>query len=293
MCSKPIDIPKSKNAHRGSSASFTEGYVPRNVETINVVAHRLKSAALFAKTELSHSKNIQSAIPILDHKLCSIVVNELKKDGVVYLVVYKNEGGGNSKTLFKEMKDRWRYIFFKNLYGARIFINCKLLKIMFEECEDCVISLRSPVIGSCEFLRCKDINLNIRIAAVSPFEEEGEECLPIPYTRIELCSDFNIMQSNSILIYIVKSSHYITGNIVDQSTGIRRAQHELGGSNMWNEDEQAIISFSKKEGFVSVPYTHALNDISQHIIIKPLQSLDDDVFEDLIGQTPPISSSFM
>jgi hypothetical protein len=285
MCSRkpsePINIPsKSRGSYR------EENYSSKNIASIEVIANRLKNAAIFAKNELSQTKDLQSPIIITDHKLCSIVVSELKKDGVIYLVVYKNEGGGKSQNLFKEIKDRWRFIFFKNIYQSRIFINCKLLKLMFEECEDCVMSLRSPLIGSCDYLRCKDINLNIRVAD----QNSEEENLPIPYTRLELCNDFNIMQSPSLLIYIVNSSHNITGTIVEHITGIRRAQHNLGGKLFWDEQEQLIISFSKKEGFASVPYYYALNDISQHIVIKPLEEIEEIIYHDDIGSTPPPSS---
>jgi hypothetical protein len=283
MCSRkssePINIPSKKKV-------IEENYSSENIVSVEVIANRLKNAALFAKSGLSQTKDLQSPIIVTDHKLCSIVVNELKKDDVRYLVVYKNEGGGKSQNLFKEPKDRWRFIFFKNIKQSRIFINCKLLKVMFEECEDCVMSIRAPVIGSCEYLRCKDINLNIRIPDSQNSEEEN---LPIPYTRLELCNDFNIMQSPSILIYIVNSSHNITGTIVEHNTGIRRAQHNLGGKLFWDEQEQTIISFSKKEGFASVPYYYALNDISKHIIIKPLEEVGE--FENSeIGTTPPPSS---
>jgi hypothetical protein len=283
MCSRklsePIDIPNS--SYRKKEKETFE-----NIVNVKVIENRLKNAALFAKQELSQIKDLQSPIIITDHKLCSIVVNVLKKDDVKYLVVYKNEGGGKSQNLFKEVKDRWRFILFKNIHQSRIFVNCKLLKLMFEECEDCVMSLRYPIIGSCDYLRCKDINLNIRI---SESQNSNEENLPIPYTRLELCNDFNIMQSPSILIYIVNSSHNITGTIVEHITGIRRAQHNLGGKLFWNEQEQTIISFSKKEGFASVPYYYALNDISQHVIIKPLEEISEFENSD-IGSTPPPSS---
>lgn len=254
---------------------------------ITIISQRLKNAAIYAKNELSQGKNMQSSIQIMEHKSCSIVVNELKKDGDIFLVIYKNECGGKSRILFKELKDRWRFIFFKNLYSSRIFINCKLLKLMFEECEDCVISLRSPIIGSCEYLRCKDIILNVRIHIANSQEEDVP---PIPYTRIELCNEFNILQSNDILIYIINSSHNITGTIVEQNTGIRRAQHDLGGKLFWDEQEQTIISFSRSEGFASAPFYYALNDITGRIVLKPLEDVTYDGNEDQIGSTPPPSS---
>lgn len=254
---------------------------------ITIIAERLKNAASYAKNELSQGKNMQSSIQIMEHKSCSIVVNELKKDGDVFLVIYKNECGGKSRILYKELKDRWRFIFFKNLYSSRIFINCKLLKLMFEECEDCIISLRSPIIGSCEYLRCKDINLNVRIHTGIITKDD---CPPIPYTRIELCNDFNILQSNDILIYIINSSHNITGTIVEQQTGIRRAQHELGGKLFWDEQEQTIISFSRSEGFASTPLYYALNDITGRIIVKPLEEVMINEDCEQIGTTPPPSS---
>ena len=284
MCSRkqsePIPCPSKNNEKR------------RNIDYVDIkdIEKRLKTAAMQAKEELSQGKDLQSCIFITDHKKCSIVVNELKKNDLTYLVVYKNEGG-KSKTLFKEEKNRWRFVFFKNINESRIFINCKLLKIMFEDCTECILSLRYPIIGSCDFLRCKNINLNIKMECIpSSFTEYHP---PIPYTRIELCNDFSVVQSPSILIYIVNSSHNISGTIVDYQSGIRYAQHDLGGKLFWDEQEQIIISFSKKEGFVSAPYHYALNDISNHIIIKPIDENDiDDTFYDDLGTTPPVSESF-
>lgn len=280
MCSRkssePIPIPSR-------SKTFTT--TPISEEELTIITERIKTAARIAKNELSLGKDIQSSVPILDHASCSIVINELKKDGEVFLVVYKNEGGGKSKILFREVKDRWRFIFFKNITSSRVFVNCKLLKVMFEECKDCIISLRSPIIGSSEFLRCKDMNLTIRIHTLAT---DLDDCPPIPFTRIELCNEFTILQSNPVLIYLINSSHNITGIMVDTS-GIRQAQHELGGKLFWDEQEQTIISFSKKEGFVSVPFYYALNDITGNIIVSPLETVEEE--PSFFNPTPPLSFS--
>jgi sporulation protein YlmC with PRC-barrel domain len=108
----------------------------------------------------------------------------------------------------------------------------------------------------------------------------------IPFTRIELCNDFTILQSNPVLIYLINSSHNITGIMVDAS-GMRQAQHELGGKLFWDEQEQTIVSFSKKEGFVSVPFYYALNDIGANIIVSPLQDVEED--SSSFESTPPLS----
>lgn len=276
MCSRktsePIPIPSRSNS--SSSKKISD-------EELTLITERLKTAARIAKNELSQGKDMQSSISVMEHASCSIVINELKKDGEIFLVVYKNEGGGKSRILFREEKDRWRFIFFKNIVSARIFVNCKLLKVMFEECKDCIISLRAPIIGSSEFLRCRDMNLTIRIHTTEP-----EDCPPIPFTRIELCNDFTILQSNPVLIYLINSSHNITGIMVDAS-GMRQAQHELGGKLFWDEQEQTIVSFSKKEGFVSVPFYYALNDITGNVIVSPLEDVEEDISS--FESTPPLS----
>lgn len=300
MCSRktsePIPIPS-----RYTSDDHTSDY-PRNIQNIENIGHRLKNAALFAKSELSSSPKIQSAIVITGHLSSSIVITELKKNGEVYIVVYKNIGG-TSSTLFKEKKDRWRFIFLKGIYDSRIFVNCKLLKIMFEECEGCIISLKQPIIGSCEFLRCENINLNIRIHRGTVDNGSHEittgdefavgEYIPIPYIRIELCKSISITQNEMCtLIYIINTSYGVSGTIVEES-GLRCIIHderELGGKLFWNEQEQTIISFSKKEGFASVPFYYALNDVSNHIILKPLESVEGSEID--IGSTPPVSKSF-
>lgn len=278
MCSRSVSdpIPIPKNSIRGGESL--------NVENIDVVKDRLKNALIFAKSELSECSDIQSSIVISDVCTSSIVINELKKNDDVYIVIYKCESG-ISKTLFRERKNKWRFVFLENITNCKIFVKCKLLKIMFERCTDCNVSLSQPLIGSCEFLRCENISVNIRIQL--PITQD-EDFQLIPYIRIELCNNFKFVQYTHSQIFIIKSSFGILGTIVN---GYQKYdEKELGGKLFWNEQEQSIVSFSKS-GFVSVPQEYVLNDISNHIITKKLSPIFDECLED-IGLTPPISSSF-
>jgi len=216
---------------------------------------------------------MQTSIVIMDHSSTSIVINELKKKDKIYIVVYKYENE-KSITLFKEKKDKWRFVFLKNIHSSQIFVKCKLLKIMFENCEHCNIFLRQPIIGSCEFLRCKNIVCNIKINFII-------DNIPIPYIRIELCDSFEFIQSVGMLVYIINSSYGITGTLIDNS---KFHNQELGGKLFWNEQEQSIVSFSI-EGVVSISQQYILNDISNHLIIKSLEPLSDCI--ENIGITPP------
>jgi len=261
----------------------------RNISVVDDMASRLKGAAEIAKRELESIRDIPSTIEILNQKDCSIVINELNnREGEKYLVVYKGSGKGKSEPLFKDEVGRLRYVYIRNAKNCRIFVKCKLLRIMFHNCEDCQFSLRAPVVGIAEFFDCRKSNINIRIAV-------GE----IPVTRIEKCTDIQIFQSNDCLTYIVYISVGIKGIIVDQKSGAREEEYDELGKLFWDNDQsQIIVCLSRNEGFAASSLQYALTDISHHIVTglskgnKALGRIShqNETREDIFGTTPPVNN---
>jgi hypothetical protein len=228
----------------------------RNIES------RLKEAATVASRDLLSLRSseeeaiILSTIEILNHKNTSITIDEITDSNdstKKYLVVYS----GTDQLLFKDEINKLRYIYLSNLYDCRVFVKCKLLRIMFHKCNKCQISLRAPIVGIAEFFDCWLTNINIRILS-------GDI---IPLTRIESCKDIHIFQSSSYLVYLVYTSVDITGTIVDQNSGARQTDYELG-KLFWDEQGQILICLSREEGFAMIPMKYILNDISHNIISK-------------------------
>jgi hypothetical protein len=230
----------------------------RNISEIRNIDSRLKEAAALAIRDLTSSEGeniILSTIEILNHKNTSITIDEITDSNdstKKYLVVYS----GTDQLLFKDEINKLRYIYLSNLYDCRVFVKCKLLRIMFHKCNKCQISLRASVVGMAEFFDCWLTNINIRIL-------NGD----IPLTRIESCKDIHIFQSNSYLVYLVYTSVDVTGTIVDQNSGARQTDYELG-KLFWDEQGQIFICLSREEGFAMTPMKYILNDISHNIISK-------------------------
>ena len=262
-----------------------------NVHIVENVSSRLKEAADVAKRELNTVRSISSTIEILNQKNSSIVIDEIsdsRDPTKKYLVVYGGSGQPQTEPLFRDEIGRLRYVYLRNLSDCRVFVKCKLLRIMFHECNNCQISLRAPVVGMAEFFHCNETNINIRI----PNDED------IPLTRIESCESLHIYQSNKDIVYLIYLSVNIKGTIIEQESGARRSEYELGRI-FWDNQAQILICLSRDEGFISVPMEYVLNDISHHIIVKTPDdsgSLDEELLrmnsrEDMFGTTPPVNNS--
>ena len=264
-------------------------FVPRNINLIINLQERLNRAALYAKMSLESSPDINPAVVISDESRCSIVINEVEDErtGEEYFVIHRGNNGSSrlSSSLVRIPKERYKYVYLSGLRECRVFVKCKLLRIMFDNCESCQISLRSPIIGPAEFFRCKTINLSIRM--------QPEDIPPIPVTTIENCEQFHIFQSVDTLVYLVKMCIDISGTIVDLHTGERLNKYNLGGKLFWGEQERTCISLSQDEGFAAVQERYILNDMEQHIIIRPP---DEDLISsnvtDIFGVTPPVGDGW-
>lgn len=229
---------------------------------------RLEVAAQLAKSELSIQKDMQPAVVISGESHCSIVIDEAPDEttGVVYFVVHRGSSGAiepHDSPLVKAPKEKYRYVYLKDLVDCRIFVRCKLLRLMFDTCTDCQFSLRAPVIGPLEFYRCLSSNLSIRVPVI-----KGEINPPIPITTIEDCKQFNIFQSVDTLVYLIKLCPDVTGTIVDLHTGQRINKYNLG-KLFWGEQERTLVCLSQSDGFAAVQAQYALNDFAHHVIVRP------------------------
>ena len=263
--------------------------VPRNINLISNLQERLNRAALHAKISLESHADINPAVVISDESYCSIVINEVEDErtGEEYFIIHRgnNSNLGSSSSLVRVPKERYRYVYLNGLRECRIFVKCKLLRIMFDNCERCQISLRAPIIGPADFFRCKTINLSIRMSS--------EDISPIPVTTIENCEQFHIFQSVDTLVYLVKMCIDISGTIVDLHTGERLNKYNLGGKLFWGDQERTCISLSQDEGFAAVQERYILNDMEHHIIVRPP---DEDLISsnvtDIFGVTPPVGDGW-
>nr|QBK86275.1 MAG: hypothetical protein LCMAC102_00700 [Marseillevirus LCMAC102] len=251
-----------------------------SVTVIENMQERLVEAALFAKEKIREKgiEDLRPAIEIKNESDCSIIIQNSvdEQNGEEYFFIYRN-----SSPLIGLPKNKYRRIYFCNLKNCRIFVKCKLAWVMFKNCVDCNISLKSGIIGMAEFFKCTNTNINIKIPA--------ENNPPRFITRIEECKDFNIYQNNDALVYIVKLSVNVFGTITDPLTNERQSNYNLG-KLVWNTQEQNLFCLSRVEGFAMVPIQYALNDLSHHIMTKTLE--ESDVVDGLsvdFGSTPPIS----
>nr|QBK86187.1 MAG: hypothetical protein LCMAC101_07820 [Marseillevirus LCMAC101] len=248
------------------------------------ILDRLKIASVVAKYELSRTTPPPTVIEIIGEKGTSIVVKDLYDSaaGITYFVIYRNADNTHSP-MIKVPQDKFRSVYFEDLYDCRVFVMTKLVRVFFRECNSCQISLRQPIVGMAEFYKCKDTNINIRI----PVDDDSDNP-PIPLTRIEDCRDFHIFQSNNDLVYVVKLCESVTGTIICPYSKKREATYNLG-KLFWNVEEQNLVCLSRKDGFGIVPMTYNLNNIDQIIFMDPQKESKDDMA--IFGTTPTIAKT--
>jgi hypothetical protein len=268
---------------------------PRNIILVDHLKERLEEAAQLAESALKHCiSNVPETIVISGKKHCSVVVDEIRNStGIVHFVVYSGAPGAVSTPFIKVPKEKFRYVYFEDLTDCRVFIKCKLLRIMFRNVNSSQISLRAPVIGIVEFYKCNSSNLSVRIPV------SDDENPPIPVTTIEDCQSFNIFQSIDTLVYLVKLCIDVSGTIVDLSSGARISRYDLG-KLFWDPQERTLICLSRSEGFAAVSMQYVLNDLEHHIIVKPPsenqciyteESFGTD-FNAIFGTTPPTNNAW-
>jgi hypothetical protein len=249
------------------------------------ILDRLKIASIVAKNDLLRQSPPPTVLEIIGEKGTSIVVRDTydNTNGITYFVIYRNADDANSP-MIKVPRNKFRSVYFENLYDCRVFVMTKLVRVFFRACDSCQISLRQPIVGMAEFYKCQNTNINIRI----PVDEEIDDNPPIPLTRIEDCRDFHIFQSNDDLVYMIKLCESVTGTIICANTKVREATYNLG-KLFWNVEEQNLVCLSRKDGFGVVRLEYNLNNIDQILFIDPQRESQEDM--ELFGTTPVIAKT--
>lgn len=236
---------------------------------------RLNIAVIVAKRSLlSTTQRIGEAIVIADIASASIVVDIIiSPHGNRCLVVYNT----TTPERYISYNDycNFRYIYFRKLKDCRIFVKCKLLKLMFDSCDNCQISIKESIVSTLDMFRCTYTNVHIRV-------KDMDE--PIPMTTIESCETIGIFQSSTCLCYLIKNCCDVNGTMVDVETGERGNSYKLG-KLFWGEVEQVLVCLSQTEGFAAVPMSYELNKIGVSVTI------DSDVVDEQIepiSETPPM-----
>jgi len=253
---------------------------------------RLQHAAQLAAAE-HKSRDSQPLLPIVienESHTTIMVSQKIEGNGLEYLIISRGSEGPDIRI----PNDRFQHLHFINLVECRVFVMTKLVRVYFYDCKNCQVSIRAPLIGSLEYYKCQNINLNTRV----PENPEDPHACIIPLTKIEHCDTVHIFQSNSELMYVVKLSTNIKGTIINAATGERIAEYPVGGKLFWDEQEQTIICLSVSSGFASVPLRYALNDIQHHMMVQPLEEsveMDDgeDDLPSIFGTTPPSRNSMI
>ncbi len=263
-------------------SSDLENTIPVSPSRLGIL-DRLKIASIVAKYELTRQLPPPPVLEIIGEKGTSIVVKDSydAATGITYFVIYRNTDDTNTP-MIKVPRDKFRSVYFEDLYDCRVFVMTKLIRVFFRECNSCQISLRQPIVGMAEFYKCRDTNINIRI----PVNDEIDENPPIPLTRIEDCRNFHIFQSNDDLVYVIKLCESVTGTIICANTKKREATYNLG-KLFWNAEEQNLVCLSRIDGFGVVNLEYNLNNIDQIIFIDPQRESSEDVT--LFGTTPTIA----
>lgn len=269
-----------------------EGFLsdhPENIPPVSPprigILDRLKIASIVAKYELTRQSPPPTVLEIIGEKGTSIVVKDSYDavNGITYFVIYRNADDKNAP-MIKVPQDKFRSVYFEDLYDCRVFVMTKLVRVFFRGCNSCQISLRQPVVGMAEFYKCRGTNINIRIPT-----NEIDDNPPIPLTRIEDCRDFHIFQSNDDLVYVIKLCENVTGTIICAETKKRESTYNLG-KLFWNVEEQNLVCLSRKDGFGTVKLEYNLNNISQIIFMDPQEENDDMT---VFGTTPTVAKSIV
>ncbi len=263
----------------------TENVPSNTVSPVRLgILDRLKIASVVAKYELSKQASPPAVLEIIGEKGTSIVVKDHydSTNGVTYFIIYRNADNMNAP-MIKVPLDKFRSVYFGDLYDCRVFVMTKLIRVFFRECNSCQISLRQPIVGMAEFYKCRDTNINIRIPV-----DEPDDNPPIPLTRIEDCSNFHIFQSNDDLVYVIKLCESVTGTIICPETKKREATYNLG-KLFWNAEEQNLVCLSREDGFGVVRLEYNLNNIDQILFIDPQKENQEDTI--IFGTTPTIAKT--
>lgn len=260
----------------------------RSIQSITLdedFQERLKRTVIDAKRKIS-KRDATPTIEIEGEMGCSLVVSDVVDDNLnEFVVIYRGNDTKHHTPMIRVPKDRFLYVYFGNLKECRVFLKSKLLRVMFDRCCDCQISIRSPIIGVVDFYKCTRSVISFRIGFNRSEEGSGA---PIPLVAVEDCSELQLLQSVEEILFVIKMSVDVFGVIVDSISGQRLARYDLG-KILWDSQEQNFVTLSKKSGFTSVASDFSLHHITHTVFMgAPVPSGGSEL--DMLGSTPPMRS---
>lgn len=248
---------------------------------------RLKRSVEDAKRKIV-KKDCTPTIEITGENGCSIVVSDFTDEkNIEFVVIYRGNDTKHHTPIIKIPKDRFPYIYFGDLKECRVFLKSKLLRVMFDRCIDCQISIRTPIIGVIDMYKCSSTNMSFRICDTN----QTVDVTPIPLVTVEDCNNLQFLQSVDNILFVVKMSIDIFGIIVNATTGQRLSRYDLG-KLLWDTNEQNFVTLSRTNGFVCMSSDYTLHQISHTLFINP--SAENDNYDlDILGSTPPMRHSYI
>lgn len=254
---------------------------------------RLNEAVTYAKEKITkRGVDKEIGIELIGERDCSVVITEhVTQSNQKFFLVYRNNDTTNLP-ITKIPKGKYKCIYVRESSGCRFFLKCKILKIMFDSCKDCQISIREPIVGTLELYKCSGVVMSIRT---------NVETFPI--VQIEESNSIHIYQSIPEVYYLVKLSVDVVGCIVDQKTGERLKLHDMG-KIIWDQTERVFVLLSETEGFVTTELDYNLNEISHTFMIDPTLRMGNPIpdessdqffggYDHNLGSTPPIQNRYI
>jgi len=131
-----------------------------------------------------------------------ISIENVKSGSELWTYIYY-VGSNKRRHIYKKFKKGILYsILFMQCINSRILVLDDILKITLLHCEKCQLSTRNLLTGPLEFIKCKNINADIRTNH--------------PYIQIDISEGIHIYQRTPEIVYIIgKSCDNIKGVILE------------------------------------------------------------------------------
>lgn len=210
--------------------------------------------------DLSHITLTDSPPDILciaNHDGCQITVTDasIGAGSTKFLFVYKLTQDGKRQILHRSALLRNRAILFVGCVDTFMIIHTKMLKISYLYCRDGQTSIRGGCVGPVEFIRCENVTVDIRDAALS-------------VVQVDLSRDISFYQRIPNIVYALHGCENVAAAIVPVPEGGVFKKVGLISSVL---GEQSFTAFSK-DGVVVHQRHYELNDMTQKLLyISPTE----------------------
>ena len=184
--------------------------------------------------------NLINSDSTLENSCLPVIIENVENDKIYvisdsnFLIVLADCG-----VIKKVPNKKFLYLYFSGLHNCEININCKLLRVMFDRCEKCIIKQNDILIGPLDIFKNKDVILFANVE--------------LPLVKVEDCQEIKI---NPVCegLYLIKRSNDVIcfGRKV--------------GKLLWSEQE-IILYLISNFGCQSVELNYFLQDIGHHIPI--------------------------